>query len=97
MIHILNNSPKEYDIILNELKNCFMVSREGVLTMDIISEKLNHWYKKIKNKKKKKVKKKRPKELIINNTSKVAISVVSMDTNLIIVNVQRIRKKMTMK
>ena len=60
MFHVLNNLPKEYDIILDELENCLMAHEDDVLTIDVICEKLNHRYKTIKNKKKKKVKKKKP-------------------------------------
>ena len=50
IIHLLNNLPKEYDIILDGLKNHLMASGDNVLKIDVIHEKLNHWYEKIKNK-----------------------------------------------
>ena len=50
MIHICNNLPKEYDAIMDGLKNCLMLSRNNVLTIEVIREKLNHWCKKNKNK-----------------------------------------------
>ena len=59
MIHILNNLPEEYDVILDALDSCLMVTRDDVLTINVIHEKSNHRYKKIKVKKKK-LKKKRP-------------------------------------
>ena len=41
MIHALNDLPEEYDIILNGLKFALM-SSDNVLTIDVISKKLNH-------------------------------------------------------
>ena len=58
-IHILNNLPKEYDIILDGLENCHTVTGDNALTIDSIRKKLNHGYKKIKVKKEKKLKRKR--------------------------------------
>ena len=87
MVHVLKNFPKRYDIILNGLEDHLMASGDNVLTIDIIREKLNHWYEKIKTKMKKKEKKKSLQEPIINNRNKDVISVVSMVTNLVIVNV----------
>ena len=57
MIHVLNNFPKEYDMILNGLENCLMATGENALTIDSIREKLNHSYEKIKSKKEEKNKK----------------------------------------
>ena len=54
MIHILNNFPKEYDVILNGLENCLMATEENALTIDSIHETLNHRYEQIKSKKEKK-------------------------------------------
>ena len=54
MIHILNNLPKEYDVILNGFENCLMATRENALTIDSICKKLNHRYKKMKSKKEEK-------------------------------------------
>ena len=42
MIHDPNNMPKEYDVILDGLKNCLMVSGDDVLTIELIHKKLNH-------------------------------------------------------
>ena len=45
MIHVVNNLPKEYNVILDGLEQCLI-------------KKLNHWQEKFKAKKKKKMKKK---------------------------------------
>ena len=42
MIHILNNLPEEYDVILDGLENCLMATGENALTIDSIRKKLNH-------------------------------------------------------
>ena len=55
MIHILNNLPKDYDIILDRLKNHLTSSGDDVLT--VICTKLNHQYEKLKVKMKKRKKK----------------------------------------
>ena len=88
MTHVLNHLPKEYDVILDGLKNCLTVSVDDALTIEIIHEKWNHWYKKLKTKMKKKEKKKRLQEPEISIISKDAVSVVSMVTNLVTINVQ---------
>ena len=49
MIHVLNNLSDEYDVILDGLKNCLTLIGDDALTIDLIHEKLNHGYKKIKN------------------------------------------------
>ena len=51
MIHVLNNLPKEYNLILNGLENHLTATGENALTIDSIHEKLNHRYEKIKSKK----------------------------------------------
>ena len=51
MIHFLNNLPKDYDVILNGLEKCHTATGDHALSSDMIHEKLNHWYEKIKNKK----------------------------------------------
>ena len=38
MIHVLNNLPKEYDVIIDGLKNCLMVSTNDALTIDVITK-----------------------------------------------------------
>ena len=60
MIHVLNNLPDDYNVILDGLENCLMVTRDDVLTIDVMCEKLNHAVtKKSKTKKREKSKKKR--------------------------------------
>ena len=54
MIHVLNNFPKEYDVILDGHENCLTATGDNALTIDSIREKLNHRYEKIKSKKKEK-------------------------------------------
>ena len=51
MMHVLNNLPKEYDVILDGLENHLTISGDNALTGDSILEKLNHRYKKIEGKK----------------------------------------------
>ena len=51
MIHVLNNLLKEYDVIFDGLENCLTATRENILTIDSICEKMNHSYEKIKSKK----------------------------------------------
>ena len=55
-VHILNNLPKDYDLILDGLENCLRVTRDDALTIDVIREKWNHRCKQVKNKKEEKVK-----------------------------------------
>ena len=52
MIHVLNNLPEEYYVILDGLENRLTATRENALTIDSIREKFNHRYEKIKQKKK---------------------------------------------
>ena len=54
MIHILNNLPKEYHVILDGLENHLTATRDNALTIDLICKKLNHRYKKIIAKKEEK-------------------------------------------
>ena len=42
MIHVLNNLPEEYDVILDGLENRLMATGENALNIDSIREKLNH-------------------------------------------------------
>ena len=46
----MNNLPKEYDVILDGLEILPSQSHDDVLMFDIIREKVNQKYKKIKNK-----------------------------------------------
>ena len=59
IIHVLNDLPKEHDVILDGLDNCLTVSGDNALTIEVISKKLKPLVQKIKNKMKKKEKKKR--------------------------------------
>ena len=52
MIHVLNNLPKEYNMILDRLKNCLTASGDNVLTIDVIHK--NESLEKIKSKKEEK-------------------------------------------
>ena len=58
-IHVLNNLPKEYDVILNGLENHLMATGDDVLTIDSIRKQLNHRYEKLNVKKKKTLKNKK--------------------------------------
>ena len=51
MIHVLNNFPKEYNVILNGLENCLAATGDDAFMIDSICKKMNHRYKKIKSKK----------------------------------------------
>ena len=42
MIHMLNNLPKKYDVILNGLENHLSLSGDDALMTDFIREKVNH-------------------------------------------------------
>ena len=53
MIHVLNNLTKENGVILDGLENHLTVTGDDSLTIDLICEKVNHRYKKIKIKKRK--------------------------------------------
>ena len=57
MIHVLNNLPKEYDVILNGLENCIPATGDDALTIDLIFRKLNQRYEKIESKKEEKTEK----------------------------------------
>ena len=36
MIHVLNNLPKVYNVILNGLENCLIATGDDMLTIDVI-------------------------------------------------------------
>ena len=57
VIHVLNNLPEEYNVILDGLENCLTTTGGNVITIDSIRKKLNHRYEKIEAKKKKNMKK----------------------------------------
>ena len=46
MIQIVNNFPKEHNLILDDLKNHLMSDVPDALTIKVICENLNHLYKK---------------------------------------------------
>ena len=48
MIHVLNNLPEEYDVILDGLENRLTATGENALTIDLIRKKLNQRYEKEK-------------------------------------------------
>ena len=91
MIHVLNNLPKEYNVILDGLENHLKATGDDALTIDSICKKLNLRYKQIKSKKKEKLKKKTCWWLIISSISSSARNVESMDTNLAIEDAQKIK------
>ena len=56
IIHFLNDLPKKYDVILDGLENCLTSSGDDALMIQVIREKLNNRYKKIRIEIKKKEK-----------------------------------------
>ena len=58
MIHILNNLPEDYDVILKGLENHLTATWDDALTINVIQRRLNHMHEKIKNKKRKSQKRK---------------------------------------
>ena len=48
LIHVLNNLPNEYDVILDGFENHVTLSGDDSLTIEVICEKFKHWYEKIK-------------------------------------------------
>ena len=57
MIHVLNNLPEDFNVILDGLENHLMMTGDDALTINVICKKFNHWYKKTKSKKKEKSRK----------------------------------------
>ena len=92
MIQVLNNLPKEYDVILDGLENHLVATRDDALTINSIHKKSNHRYKKIKNKKEEKIEKKHWMH-IVNNTNSSAGNVASMATNLVTEGALKIKMK----
>ena len=74
-----------------------MASGDNALTIDVICKKLNHWYEKSKGNEEEKSEREIALGDISSSISKVSLSVVSMFTNWVIVDVQSMKKKMTMK
>ena len=97
MVHVLNNFPEKYDVILDGLEHCLMATVDDALVIEVIREKLNHLHKKTKAKKEKKVEKKRPLEPMTNSISRGVISVGSMAINLAIGYVLKMKMKKTKK
>ena len=60
IIHVLNNFPNKYDVILDGLENCLALSDDDALTIEVLREKSNHRYKRLRLQMKKITKKKRP-------------------------------------
>ena len=56
MIHVLNNMPKDYDVILDRLENHLTATGDDEMTIDF-SQKIESTVQKIKIKKRKKSKK----------------------------------------
>ena len=54
MIHVLNNLPKEYNLIINGLEYCLIATWDNALTINSIYKKMIYRCKKLKVKKKKK-------------------------------------------
>ncbi len=50
MIHVLNNLPKEYDVVLDSLENCIVSTGEDRLTLESLREKLNSRFERITSK-----------------------------------------------
>ena len=49
MIHILNNLPKEYDVIFDGLENRLTSDGDDTLIIEVMREKMSNRYEKIKN------------------------------------------------
>ena len=60
MINVLNNLPKDYDVVLNGLQNCLMATGDHAMTIYVICKKFNHGYERNKSKKEEKTRKNRP-------------------------------------
>ena len=48
MIHVLNNLPKKYDVVVDNLESKLCDKGNSKLTIEQIREKLNGWYEKFK-------------------------------------------------
>ena len=44
MIHVLHNLPHEYDVTMNKLENSLTSYGPDTLTIEVIHEKLSHWF-----------------------------------------------------
>ena len=93
LIHVLNNLPKKYDVILNELENHLTTTRDDSLTINSIHKKLITGTRKLKVKKKKRSKKKKHWVYIMNNTNSNVRNVARMATNLATEDALKIKMK----
>ena len=93
VIHILNNLLGQYDIILDELENCFTSSDVEALAIEVIWKKMNLRHEKITNKKEGKKRKKKPWKPTVDNVKEDAISVVNTVTSQLTQNVQKIKRQ----
>ena len=84
MIHIVNDLPEEYDVILDGLENHLTTPGDDALNIDSIHKKMNQRYKKIKAK---------TWVHMVSSTSSGAGNVASMATNLLIEDVLKIKMK----
>ena len=82
--------PKEYDAILDGLKNCFTSSGDDALTIEVIREKLNNRFKNEKRNKK-------PWKPSVDNMKGDAVSVVDAVTSQMTQNVKKIKKEVRKK
>ncbi len=54
MIHVLNNLPEEYDVVMDSLKNRLVSTGEDRLTLESLREKLNSRFERIISKEREK-------------------------------------------
>ena len=78
MIQVLNNLPKEYDVILNGLENHLTATKDNALNIDSICEKLNYRNEKIKNKKEEKIEIKTTKKKTIRKQKDMKIKIENL-------------------
>ena len=93
MINVLNNFPKEYNVILNGFENLLMATGDDALTINSIREKLNYRYEKIKNKKEEKLEKKMLWVHTTSSTNSSVGNVASMATNQVTKGDLKIKKE----
>ena len=87
IISVLNNLPKNYDVILNGLDNCLVATRDNALTFNLICKKMNYWYKKLKAKK----------EHIVNDVSMPKNLAIKNILKMVMKNRKDVRKQKRMK
>ena len=81
MIYVLNNLHDKNDVFTNGLKNNLTFIGDNESTIELLWEKLNHWYEKIKDENEAKKEKENPWEPIVINIMECPISVVSRVTS----------------